>query len=308
MIAKKVAYLLDALDEVDARQGGQPGGVDLASDRRVEALIAIGDPAVPALIDAVEKDDRLTRSVHFWRDFARSRTVLGVREAALAAVMSILRVSVFEPVATGDNFTARGQEGRTAVTEKLRNYWKEYGGLPFDERMMKVLNNPMASGVATREAAYNLAHLGEDETLGTTVWSGRRRGERKGPNPAVAKFSKPTVAEAILAAMDRDLAAHDGGKVNSLHDYYRRHIEDAYLSPLVRLGDKKIVPQLVKRVEEAKANRMKRKWAYACHWLGEQKPLEEFAERGITPAEELLEKYHGPWGGSVEPVFTEYAY
>src|SRR5262249_43105981 len=32
--AKKVAYLLDTLDEVDARQWGQPGGVDLASDRR----------------------------------------------------------------------------------------------------------------------------------------------------------------------------------------------------------------------------------------------------------------------------------
>ena len=29
---------------------------------------------------------------------------------------------------------------------------------------------------------------------------------------------------------------------------------------------------------------------------------------GASPAEELLEKYHGPWQGSVEPVFTEYAY
>jgi glutamate--cysteine ligase len=28
----------------------------------------------------------------------------------------------------------------------------------------------------------------------------------------------------------------------------------------------------------------------------------------MTPAEELLEKFHGPWGGSVEPVFSEYAY
>jgi glutamate--cysteine ligase len=37
-------------------------------------------------------------------------------------------------------------------------------------------------------------------------------------------------------------------------------------------------------------------------------PLEGYLERGITPAEELLEKFHGPWGGSVEPVFTEYAY
>jgi glutamate--cysteine ligase len=37
-------------------------------------------------------------------------------------------------------------------------------------------------------------------------------------------------------------------------------------------------------------------------------PLEESVARGITPAEELLEKHHGPWAGSVEPVFTEYAY
>src|SRR5262249_21353858 len=163
--------------------------------------------AVPALIDAVEKDERLTRSVHFWRDFARSRTVLAVREAALTAVMSILRVSVFEPVATGDNFTARGKKGQKQVTEKLRSYWKEYGRRALEEAMMKCLATPTASVEATREAAYILAHLGEDETLGTTVWSGHRRGGRRGPNPAVAKFSKPTVAEAILAAMDRDLAA-----------------------------------------------------------------------------------------------------
>jgi glutamate--cysteine ligase len=37
-------------------------------------------------------------------------------------------------------------------------------------------------------------------------------------------------------------------------------------------------------------------------------PLEESVDRGRTPAEELLEKFHGPWGGSVEPVFNDYAY
>jgi glutamate--cysteine ligase len=37
-------------------------------------------------------------------------------------------------------------------------------------------------------------------------------------------------------------------------------------------------------------------------------PIVDYLDRGITPAEELLEKYHGPWGGSVEPVFPEYAY
>lgn len=37
-------------------------------------------------------------------------------------------------------------------------------------------------------------------------------------------------------------------------------------------------------------------------------PLDEFVERGITPAEELLQEFHDAWGGSVEPVFDEYAY
>jgi glutamate--cysteine ligase len=38
------------------------------------------------------------------------------------------------------------------------------------------------------------------------------------------------------------------------------------------------------------------------------RPLQEIVARGITPAEELLEKYRGPWQGSVEPLFDEYAY
>ena len=38
------------------------------------------------------------------------------------------------------------------------------------------------------------------------------------------------------------------------------------------------------------------------------RPLQEFVARGITPAEELLDKFHGPWNGSVDPVYTEYAY
>jgi glutamate--cysteine ligase len=34
-------------------------------------------------------------------------------------------------------------------------------------------------------------------------------------------------------------------------------------------------------------------------------PIQSFVERGITPAEELLAKFHGPWHGSVEPAFEE---
>ena len=37
-------------------------------------------------------------------------------------------------------------------------------------------------------------------------------------------------------------------------------------------------------------------------------PLQEIVARGTTPAEELLARYEGAWGKSVDPVFDEYAY
>jgi glutamate--cysteine ligase len=38
------------------------------------------------------------------------------------------------------------------------------------------------------------------------------------------------------------------------------------------------------------------------------RPLEESVGRGVTPAEELLEKFRGKWNGSVEPIFEELSY
>src|SRR5712672_3874119 len=37
-------------------------------------------------------------------------------------------------------------------------------------------------------------------------------------------------------------------------------------------------------------------------------PLDRIIDRGHTPAEEMLEKFHGPWKGSVEPAYEEYAF
>jgi len=38
------------------------------------------------------------------------------------------------------------------------------------------------------------------------------------------------------------------------------------------------------------------------------RPLDEIVARGTTPAELLLEEYHGKWDGSVAPIYDEYAY
>ena len=45
--------------------------------------------------------------------------------------------------------------------------------------------------------------------------------------------------------------------------------------------------------------------------LGEEAflaPLEAIADSGVTQADRWLEKFHGPWGGSVQPIFEEAAY
>ncbi len=41
---------------------------------------------------------------------------------------------------------------------------------------------------------------------------------------------------------------------------------------------------------------------------GYLEPLQKTAESGITPAEWKLDRYHGSWNGSVDPIFTEFAY
>jgi glutamate--cysteine ligase len=42
-----------------------------------------------------------------------------------------------------------------------------------------------------------------------------------------------------------------------------------------------------------------------AHFLA---PLEEVAARGTTSAQEMVDDFHTRWGGSIEPVFLEYAY
>jgi glutamate--cysteine ligase len=37
-------------------------------------------------------------------------------------------------------------------------------------------------------------------------------------------------------------------------------------------------------------------------------PLQQIIDQGRTPAEEMLEKFRGPWQGSVEPAYEEYAF
>ncbi len=148
--ADRIAKLIGALDQVAARQWGQPGAPALGEDPIVKALIAEGEPAVAALIDAFENDTRLTRSVQFWRDFARHRTVLAVYEAAYVALSGILHAPFFEPGSTGDNLTAGGVEARRVVGKRIRDYWAKWKDEPIEKRILRQLEMPWAGKRGSR--------------------------------------------------------------------------------------------------------------------------------------------------------------
>jgi hypothetical protein len=247
-VNQRIDYWISRLEDVDSRSIEHGGFIQLYNDARVDALIKIGDPAVPALIDCLDRDRRLTRSMHLGRESDFQGTVIGVREAALTAIMCILRTREFQAERASQNFTARGPDVARGMARRLRDYWRRYGHLPFDERMMAILQAPDTHPEIRQEAASNLEQLGGElrySSAGNPYAKARNEGV---PNPALAKFKNPTVAEAILRAMDLDLAYYDRQRTDS--DVYaeRRTVPYTYLEELQLLGDRSILPALQARL------------------------------------------------------------
>jgi len=142
--AQRIKALIALLDEVSARQMGQPGGVSLGSDSIVQALVTEGEAAVEPLIECLEHDERLTRSVHFWRDFHRSRSPLAVHEAAYVALANILQKDFFSPQSTGDDLSARESDTRKRLANSIREYWAKRGRIPLVERWYVTLQDDKA--------------------------------------------------------------------------------------------------------------------------------------------------------------------
>lgn len=71
------------------------------------------------------------------------------------------------------------------------------------------------------------------------------------------------------------------------------------------------VQDLAREALKIAAHGLKRRARLNCNGVDERIYLEsliEIIESGQTAAERKLERFHGEWGGSVDPVFREYAY
>jgi hypothetical protein len=128
---KRIAALISSLDEVAETQWSWPG-----SDPTIMAFVEEGDDAVEPLLDCLENDRRLTRSVSFGRDLLPG-SILPVRQAAETALDEILRVH-FENAA------------------EYRAYWQKYKSVPLIERWYGTLLDDQAGRKQWLQAAKNI--------------------------------------------------------------------------------------------------------------------------------------------------------
>ena len=206
---ERVEAQVHDLDLVQAHQWGQPGGVNLAEDKVVSALIAEGDPAVEPLLDCLEHDQRLTRSVSFGRDFHRGRSVLSVHSAAWVALQTIL------------------QAGFSNAAE-MRSYWNNYKGLKLEERWYAILMDDNARN-RWQEAAANIVQPANVtrfpggfsmEAPAPTNVPVRLRGDclREGRNPSVTEL----LTRHALEVPTNNVGAYDLSACCQMAEYLAR--------------------------------------------------------------------------------------
>ncbi|MBN2383600.1 hypothetical protein JXQ70_12040 [bacterium] len=169
---RSIPALIEDLDQVNARQSGQPGGVDLGHDPRVVSLIKAGDDAIEPLLDCIEHDTRLTRSVHIWRDFKRQRSIIGVHEAAYIALSGILKTSFFDIASTGDDLTSRGQPGRKAIVAQIRAYYERFKNVPLEEQWYQLLATDNLPAKQWLQAAKNITQPTDVTTTPSSMFGG----------------------------------------------------------------------------------------------------------------------------------------
>lgn len=202
--ARRIAALVRDLEEVEARQWGQPGGVSLAGDPIVAALAKEGTAAIEPLLLCLEKDQRLTRSVSFHRNFFTHRELIGVDEAAYSALCLILETQRFGP-RTEHSYRSVAVDQRRAVADEIRRYWEERRKVPIEEQWFVTLQDDNATSSQWLEAAARLTMPADVRIQGAwTVTPARKDGQvppmRGEP---LRQRKEPSVSELLAKRSDQ---------------------------------------------------------------------------------------------------------
>jgi hypothetical protein len=194
----RIAALIRDLDEIDEQQMSSPGAAQPGHSPLVLALIDEGDAAVAPLLEVLEHDNRLTRSVTSGRGMSRERFVHPVYEAAFAALVRILETNEFE----GYRFYAwktADPAARKALAGALRQFWQATRSIPLVERWYRTLLDDSAGPGRWLEAAEGI--IQHDVPRGS---SARKRGTRPMKGESLRTGRDPSVS-ALLLRRTRDM-------------------------------------------------------------------------------------------------------
>lgn len=240
LVRGDIASMIDDLQNVDARQWAQPGGVSLAQDARIQALVKRGNEIVEPLLATMENDTRLTRSVSFGRDFHRSRNLIPVSNAAYAALVDLMQVNFNVP---------NGPLPMRDIAASIRSYWAKFGNLSPAERSYETLKDDKAGKDQWLQAAAYIIQPTDVESHGgwTTVPTrkpGQKielRGEslRDGRTPSVSQ---------LMATRSDDIASF---RTNSSGDHFLYIDAGNMALYLARWDGTAAVPTLKKRLTRA---------------------------------------------------------
>jgi hypothetical protein len=257
-----VADLIGALDRLAVRQDGQPGWVSFGKSPIIMALVAADAKAVEPLLDCLENDRRLTQSVHFWRDFSMDRTVLGVHEAALAALQQILATNYYKVISTGANLTRGGDEARAKMVETIRADWLAHGKMTGMERAYRMLANDHADPDLWADAAASLFVGGEQPDL-----------SKPQPGDALRDGRAPSVGELLERRVAR---AVKKGEADLFYERRRCRL----LSCLLAWEPDRGRPVIAKQVDA---------WLADGSWkTAAREPIANFINRSVNDAPDLL--------------------
>jgi hypothetical protein len=148
----RIAALIRDLDQINVQQMSPRGAAYPGQTLLVFDLIASGDAAVPPLLAVLESDNRLTRSVSNGRGGSLQHFVHPVTEAALAALIGILKTHEFD----GQRFfnaNSLGPAARKALAASVRQFWEQTRAVPLVERWYRTLLDDSAGPARWLEAA-----------------------------------------------------------------------------------------------------------------------------------------------------------
>jgi hypothetical protein len=127
-LTDRVQELIFQLRDQNGHQWSQPGECDIFLDKRgtnspAQQLVAIGCPAVPQLINALD-NPAFTRSVGFGRDFVFSHTVLTVGDCAVAILQRIAGKSFYQAASTSGYMSNEHKNSETR--QAVQTWWSEF--------------------------------------------------------------------------------------------------------------------------------------------------------------------------------------